>query len=984
MKKTLSIILSICVIIGCFVSAFTVSAVEAKTTMQENAQDGLEKVSARNSYYYYLLDYADAQLVEDTTIELDLSKAKLEGAKLEKYNGEQAVVIDQLGVVSITFNVEKPGFYMLNSRYAAVQGKPINMELCVYIDGKIPYTEATAVSIPRIWEDEIETDKNGNFPKVDDNGNQLIPNAKQVIEYRDYIFHDNGYMTDADMLFYFDKGKHTLTLESTREAIAFSKLWFGCTGQVGDYNQYLEKHAQAKVYDGEVLQFAAEKSTQRSEQALTMYADLSNASTTPADPSQVRLNSIGGESWKNPGQWVSWEVDVPESANYVLTFKYRQDYVNGFKVYREILIDGEVPYQELNCVAFDPNTSWDNMTVSDSEGKPYYIYLEKGKHTITLNATLGPVADSLQVLTNAVSDLNQIYRDIISITGVTPDPNRDYDIDRVIPDLMDNFQSVYDRLIEVGKEIQQYNGVKGGLSSFIDVSTAQIEKFLKDPLKIVDGLTNFKTNIASLADMMSQMKSQALLLDEFYLSGESEDVPKAKVGFFDSAWFTIKGFFLSFVADYNALGVDYNNTDLVFDIDKPVEVWMVSGRDQMNVLKTIIDDDFVSNHNIPVNLSLIDAATALTKAILAGTGPDCAIWLGDGEPVSYSMRGALENLDQFDAEHQYDEKGNKRYTYTFDEVYDWFYPSSFVSLRYLDGKTYGLPESQKFKMMFIREDIMQELGLDVPKTWDEVYQIVTIIQRNNMMIGIPSQDMNMFTTLLLQNGCDLYVDDYSAVDLNTPEAINAFTQWTEFNTKYSLPLSYDPLNRFRSGEMPILLNDYVFYNNLEIGAPEIKGLWSMYPIPGTVQKDGSINTAQMTYGNTCIMVEGCDNKEAVWEFMSWWVSGDVQGEFGQKIEARLGAGGRYDTANKEAFEQIPWSVKEQSMIKEAWAQVENIAKVPGNYYVNRMVNNAFRSVVYDGTNTREALIKYSKEMNKEIQRKREEYKIDRFFDNKNN
>lgn len=985
MKKILALILSVCMIFTCLASAITVSAVETEVTQQteQKTTGDTEKISAENSYFYYLQSHDKAELIKDTTVEFDLSKAKLTDAKYEEYEGEKAVVIDQLGKMTLTFNVAKEGYYMINSRYAAVPGKPINMELCVYIDGKIPYTEATTVTVPRTWEDVVETDKNGNFPKEDDNSNQLTPDSREVIAYSDYILHDNDYLTDEDLLFYFEKGKHTLTLEATRESIAISKLWLGSAEELPDYETYISQYDDAQVYSGEVLQFAAEISKARSEQSLTMFNDASNASTTPADPSQVRLNTIGGESWKNPGQWISWEVTVPESAKYVLSFKYRQDYVSGFKVYREIWVDGKAPCEELNCISFDPNTSWDNNTVADDEGHPYYIYLEEGTHTITLNVTLGPVAESLQILTNTVNDLNSIYRDIIAVTGTSPDSNRDYDIDRVIPDLMDNFEAVYENLIEVGGQIEKYNGVKGGLSSFIDVMTRQLELFIKDPLEIISGLSGFKTNIASLADMMSEMKSQALLLDEIYLSGDAADVPKAKVGFLKTAEFTIKGFFLSFVADYNAIGVDYENSDLVFDIDEPVEVWMISGRDQMNVLKTIIDDDFVANYNIPVNLSLVENADTLTKAILAGNGPDCALWLLDTVPISYSMRGALENLEQFDAEHQYDEQGNKKYTYTFDEVYEWFYPSSFISLRYLDGNIYGLPESQLFKMMFVRDDIMQEYGLDVPESWDDVYDIVTILQRNNMLIGIPSQDWSMFATLLLQNGNELYVDDYSAVDLSTVDAIDAFTQWTEFNTKYSIPLTFDALNRFRSGEMPIVLQDYTFYNNLEVGAPEIKGLWSMHPIPGTVQEDGTINSSQNTSGNACVMVGGCDKKEATWEFLSWWVSAKTQATFGQKIEARLGAGGRYGTANKEAFEQIPWSIGEQEMIKDSWEQVQNIAKVPGDYYVTRMVNNAFRAVVYNGTNPRESLIKYSTQMNNELKRKREEYNIDRYFTDEN-
>ena len=97
----------------------------------------------------------------------------------------------------------------------------------------------------------------------------------------------------------------------------------------------------------------------------------------------------------------------------------------------------------------------------------------------------------------------------------------------------------------------------------------------------------------------------------------------------------------------------------------------------------------------------------------------------------------------------------------------------------------------------------------------------------------------MFSTMLFQRGGSYYVDDFSGVNFNTNEAIDAFRQWTEFNTKYSMPLAYDPLNRFRAGEYPIIVTNYTFYNNLAVGAPEIKGLWEMTAIPGIMQEDGT-------------------------------------------------------------------------------------------------------------------------------------------------
>ena len=47
--------------------------------------------------------------------------------------------------------------------------------------------------------------------------------------------------------------------------------------------------------------------------------------------------------------------------------------------------------------------------------------------------------------------------------------------------------------------------------------------------------------------------------------------------------------------------------------------------------------------------------------------------------------------------------------------------------------------------------------------------------------------------------------------------------------------------------------------------------------------------------------------------------------------------------------------------------------VPGNYYLDRDLINAFRDVVYNGRNSLEAIQEYGRRINGEIARKREEF-----------
>ncbi len=44
-------------------------------------------------------------------------------------------------------------------------------------------------------------------------------------------------------------------------------------------------------------------------------------------------------------------------------------------------------------------------------------------------------------------------------------------------------------------------------------------------------------------------------------------------------------------------------------------------------------------------------------------------------------------------------------------------------------------------MLFYRQDVLDELGLQVPKTWDDLIALLPTIQGNNLSVGIPYPDI---------------------------------------------------------------------------------------------------------------------------------------------------------------------------------------------------------------------------------------------------
>ena len=349
--------------------------------------------------------------------------------------------------------------------------------------------------------------------------------------------------------------------------------------------------------------------------------------------------------------------------------------------------------------------------------------------------------------------------------------------------------------------------------------------------------------------------------------------------------------------------------------------------------------------------------------------------MGGDFPIQLAARGVLTDLTTFS---------------DFDEVKSRFADDATVLYQY-NGGTYGLPCDQTFPMLFYRSDILSEYGIDPAtdlNTWDGLLNCLPTLQRNYLEVGLILPVMtstggttqvsaitepgNTFAMLLLQQGLNYYNEEQTKTTFDTQEAVNAFDTWTKFYTTYSFQQTYDAFTRFRTGDMPVVIQNYTFYNQLSVAAPEIKGCWGFQPVPGTVQEDGTINHVANSNGSGAIIFTKAADQEGAWDFIKWFTSTDAQVKYGNNIESILGTMGRYATANEEALQQLSWTTSEVNLLLDQLNSQVEIPIIPASYGVTRNVMNAFRAVVNDYDNARDTLFWYNKDINDEITRKLED------------
>ena len=908
-----------------------------------------------DTYDGYLRNHASAStgaaevLVDIAAFEGD-GEARTEG-------GAPCVYTPDASFVTWTVNVPKAGMYNIQLDYLAVASRGVDIERELYINGELPFSGARSLTFTRIWTD-------GGEVRKDNQGNDIRPSQVEVFDWQQaYCKDDMGYVVEPYQ-FYFEAGENTLSLRAVNEPMILRGIKLTPVQILATYADYQAAQPQVSMSESaknwQVI-VEGENADRRSSPSLYARYDRSSPATVPYSVENTVLNYIGGDPWNNAGQWIEWGFDVPEDGYYTITLKGRQTYQRGALSCRTVYIDGQIPFSELSNIAFDYNTSWDMRTLADESGTPYRFYLSAGHHTVRLEATLGDMGPILQQVEDSIYRLNQIYRKILVLTGVNPDRFRDYNLEKTYPEVLEAMSLESKRLYKSVDDAVAVTGQKSDRVAVAQTLAVQLEQFVAHTERITQSFSNFKDNITSLGTAMQNMSETKLDIDEIIISGESAKLPKVNDGFIQKALHEVRSCFASYFVDYNNLGDVYEES--AEGDEDLIEVWIVTGRDQSTVLKTLVDDSFTPATGIRVNVKLVLADTLLT-AVVAGNGPDVVLSVGSWFPVNYAMRNAVEDLTQFS---------------DYEEVAKPFYESALIPATY-NGGVYALPETQEFSVLFYREDVLEELGLSVPATWNDLLALLPTIQGNNMSVGVPypditTADMSILNSLIYQHGGAIYDDEAKRTMIDNEEGVAAFKLYTSLYNDYGLPTVYDFVSRFRSGEMPIGVANYSTYNTLAVSAPEIRGLWDFALFPGTLQADGTVDRSVHSSGLSCMMI-ATDNekiKQNAWEFLKWWTSTEVQVRFGREIESVLGSSARYTTANRDALVQLAWSSDQLRILTEQQAATVGFREIAGGYSTTRHMTNAIRRVVNDKDDARETLLTYSRTINEEIKVKRNEF-----------
>lgn len=869
------------------------------------------------------------------------------------YAGKSIIWDDKTDSYQWDFEINEQALYSLSVDYLAIESlggiAPIR---AIMIDNKVFFSEGYNIKFYKLWKDSKDI-------KYNINGDEINSLQEQKVLWQTLMLKDVKGLISGDLLFPLDAGKHKITMIYEDGPLAIGNIKFISPKLIDSYENVYSAYKNKNNADiTETIRVEAESLNIKNDTSIRRSYD-GDPSCTPFEYGKVRLNSVSGRYWKKANQEAKWSFEVKNPGLYKIAMRYLEVNGEGLNSYRDIKIDGKIPFREFENYRFTYDKEWQTKALGKDEKTPYLIYLDSGMHEISMSVSLGNMAVIVKEIEDLNSDLSMVIRNIIKVTGSEPDLNFHYELDKKITTLINDLGLLEKKLVKLSNMLNNESNGKltATSSSFLSIADGLREN-IENPDIIPTRLNDLISNQETISQWYIALQEQPLSIDYLEIISPEKAITPVKSNALERFYATYSNFISSFFKDYNNINLIENASD-----KKIINVWAARGREWSEIIQRMSDEDFSSKNNIVAKINLMPAgsmgvggSSPLLLAITSGKTPDVVLGSDSLTPVELAIRGATYDLNKFS---------------NFEEVKSRFLDGAFAPLKYNNG-IYALPDTQDFQVMFYRKDIFNDLKLSPPKTWDELYRYVLPILKQSNYDFYYSGGLYPY---LFQEGGSPYSNDGKLSALSSEKGYKAFVKWVQNYTIYELPRTANFFIHFRVGDIPIgtgSFNDYVFFS---VAAPELYGKWGIVPIPGTKREDGVIDHSAGGGITTNFILNNTKNKDESWKYLDWWTSTETQIKFGNDVESTIGVEARWNTANIEALKRLPWNKEDLEVILESHKWYKEAMVVPGGYMTGRQITNAWTRVVMNDKNERDSLEKAVKDIDKELFKKQKQYAV---------
>ncbi len=959
MKRLIIIALSI--ISFFFGGSFKISSVYAYQSFNQSSelQDEFDISSFRNNTYSRKInewletyDYANQS---ETSFSLALFEELNDVDIMDDLTyGGKVARLEQNSELVFTIDIQDSALYEIGFDFYMPEEFFTIPAIQLTVNDEVLFNELSELPLDVIWE-SVPLAEEQRFNRY---GNELLPKSAAVSMWSTFYLNDFYNLHAGNYQILLEAGVNTFKIKALNLPLTIGDIYLKSKGILGNYEDYqsslhyeFNTNDQMVVIQGEDFLYKNDleiKSSYYKESAMTPYTY-----------KHTVLNQLDGSSMSRGGTKVTYEFVVEEAGYYNIAFKALHDKNLGVAAGKNIYIDGVMPFSQLSNYLFESSRKWNYEVLGEEE--PYWFYFTEGVHSLTIESTVNQYLEYIDELNVIMDEISSISLMVKTITGGNNSDTVDWDILKYIPDLVLRLNYYADRLEAIFAEIDALDtGVNSaGEVSTLNVAAKQLRRLAKNPNKIGSKLPEFSEGSGSayqlIGNSITYLMSQPLSIDEIVLF-QGQSLPKANGSFLRKIWDGIRGFIYSF------FDTRYND----FDVDnETLEVWVGQSSLYLDIIQSMIDQGFTAETGVKVKCSIMNNVQKIVLSNATNDNPDLVLSIDNWNPYAYALRGILTDLSQFD---------------DFDEVSSNYYANNFTPVIFEDG-VYAIPETQSVFLLYYRKDILEYLDLDVPDTWEDVINMLPILQSHQMNFYHPLggdssyKGYGLVSPIIYQFGGEIYSEDGISSTLREENTINAIKFMTELFTIYDLPLQVPNFfEHFRSGDMPIGVSTIDLYLQMKYAAPELSGQWGVSVIPGNdFDNNGEVERWSPSYGKASIMFSNSDMQEEAWALIKWWNSTQVQTEYMQNIKTGLGEKFLVLSANMNALKSSVWDEGVKTVIAEQakWARIP--AVTPGSYVVERELSNIWNKVVIDQDNVLVAINESVPRILRELSRKADEF-----------
>ena len=282
-----------------------------------------------SDYENYIKDFGYSPSIND----INLNLSSTDGNISDKDNIKTVLLKkDNSAVFDVT--VSENASYNMKLFFADLKEAAEEYHISVTIDGKVPFEVCNDVVLHTFWMDDGEIRK---LP----NGDEIAPAQKHTECFSESLIVDNDGLALEPYKFMLSAGTHQIKITCLETEFYLGEVVLTAPETVKSYAEVSKNYSDYKKYDGKQIVIEGEDSLYRNSASLSPNSDRANANVSPSNPQNSVINYIGGESWSNPGDTITWEFNAPKDGLYKIGFSFKQSYVTNGETFRNLKIDGK-------------------------------------------------------------------------------------------------------------------------------------------------------------------------------------------------------------------------------------------------------------------------------------------------------------------------------------------------------------------------------------------------------------------------------------------------------------------------------------------------------------------------------------------------------------------------------------------------------------------------------------------------------------------